>query len=280
MAGSRRRRRTRRVPDRETDRLLRLVADTVFRLRTAARWTQRELGARADVSQSEVSDIEHARLPDLPIGTTVRLMSALGAQISLTIESAMLGQPTRQKDAAHARMSSYVARRLRDAGWSVATEVEIRELGSSGWIDILAFVPEKRILLVIELKSELRDVGAVQRQLRWYEHRAFAAARSLGWVPARLASCLLVLDTEFNAAVVRANRELFDQEFCTRADALATLINDGSIDMAEPGSRGIAAIDPRSRRRRWVLRTSADRRRAPPTYASYAEFAALLGGPS
>ena len=274
-ASRRRRRRTRRVPDRETDAILRLVAATVLRLRTASRWTQRQLGHRADVAQSEVSDVEHARLPDLPFGTAVRLLAALGARTTLTIQSPFIASPRTQRDAAHARLTAFVARRLAACGWLVRTEVEIVTPRARGWIDILAFHPGTRRLLVIECKTELLDVGAIERQLGWYEREAPAIASRLGWRPTSVFGCLVVLDTVSNLDRVRANRVTFDLDFAVRAAALLRVLNAEDFKLqARPGAplRGLAMADPLSRRSNWLVHTSLDGRRSTPRYLDYADF--------
>jgi len=274
-ASRRRRRRTRRVPDRETDAILRLVAATVLRLRTASRWTQHQLGHRADVAQSEVSDVEHARLPDLPIGTAVRLLTALGAQTTLMIQSPFMAEPRPQRDPAHARLTAFVARRLTACGWLVRTEVEIVSPRARGWIDILAFHPGTRRLLVIECKTELPDIGAIERQLGWYEREAPAIASRLGWRPTSVLGCLIVLDTISNSDRVRANRVTFDLDFAVRAAALLRVVNAEDVKLrARPGAplRGLAMADPRSRRSNWLVHTSLDGRRSTPRYLDYADF--------
>ena len=47
-------------------------------------------------------------------------------------------------------------------------------------MDLLAWHPATGLLLVIEVKTELHDLGANERQLNWYEREAWAAARRLG----------------------------------------------------------------------------------------------------
>lgn len=74
----------------------------------------------------------------------------------------------RQHDTVHAICSGYVDRRLHRAGWTVAREVEIVHGRSHGWIDLLAFEPTTRTLVVIEVKTRLDDIGGLERQAAWY----------------------------------------------------------------------------------------------------------------
>ena len=66
-------------------------------------------------------------------------------------------------------MSGHIARRLERSNWNVATEVEVGGDRSRGWIDLLAFRPATGLLLVVEVKTEIHDLGQIDRALGWYE---------------------------------------------------------------------------------------------------------------
>ena len=57
--------------------------------------------------------------------------------------------------------SSVVVRRLRALGWDVAVEVSFSRFGERGSIDVLAFHPARRALLVTEVKSVTPDMQAM-----------------------------------------------------------------------------------------------------------------------
>ena len=102
-------------------------------LRTAFGWSQRTLAARAGVSQSWLCAFERGRYPDVPIGTVEKVLAAMGARLLIDVSVPFQASP-RQRDLVHAKCTTHVARRLERAGWSVATEVEIGDGGSRGWI--------------------------------------------------------------------------------------------------------------------------------------------------
>ena len=88
----------------------------------------------------------------------------------------------RQRDAAHARCvaTSPVDCRQRvdrPSGMQIGTRER------PGWIDILAFNPETRVLLVIEVKTDLVEHRWPRRQLGWYHRKAEEWCRDLGWDP-------------------------------------------------------------------------------------------------
>jgi transcriptional regulator with XRE-family HTH domain len=252
-----------------------LVGRTVKSIRTTLGWTQHELADRAGMSQAMVSAIENGRVRDLTFSRAEGLLAAMGARLSTTVDAPFLGDRQRQREPAHARASTYVAARLRRAGWEVATEVEIGGDRSRGWIDVLAFHPVTRWLLVIEIKTEIHDLGQIERSLGWFEREGRWAARRLGWYPSRTISCLLLLATAANEARVVANRASFAAGFPVRARGLAGVVDGG----LEPGlsGRAVALIDPLSKRAAWLRPLRLDGRRTAAPYADYADFMRAVG---
>ena len=249
---------------------VRAIGTAVADLRRAIGWSQAELGKRAGFSQSFVSRVENNRIDDLTLSGATRLLEAMGARLEIVIAAPFLGDRARQRDPVHARCSSYVASRLKRSGWLTATEVEVGGDRSRGWIDVLAYHPRYHLLLVIELKTEVRDIGAIERILGWYEREAWAAARRMNWRPRQVIGCLLLLDTGANEARLTDNRATFRAGFPIRAPALRGIVEDGAL--ARRGSRAVAVIDPRSRRRDWLRPSRLDGRSSPAPYADYAAF--------
>jgi hypothetical protein len=81
------------------------------------------------------------------------------------INGPFLQDRERQRDAAHARCVSFVRERLRREGWLTATEVEIGRGRARRWIDLLAYHPTQRVLLVVEIKTLIDDLGTIERTL-------------------------------------------------------------------------------------------------------------------
>ena len=246
------------------------VGFVVADLRRAIGWSQRELATRAGFSQALVSAIENGRLPNVTFGTTSRLLEAMGARLIIGASPPFLGDRERQRDPAHARCTAHVARRLEGAGWQVRTEVEVGGDRSRGWIDLLAYHPRTRLLLVIEIKTEIRDLGAIERSLGWYERESWAAARRLGWWPQTLVGCLLLLATDANDDRIRDNRLAFSRGFPTRAKEISSVIAGDSSPVG--GRRAMALVDPCSRRRDWLRPARVDGRRSAAPYVDYSDF--------
>lgn len=247
-----------------------IVGAAVKSMRLAIGWTQKELGARIGLSQSGVSRIERGRQQDLTFETAERLLKAMGARLVISVDAPFLGDRQRQREPAHARCSAYVAARLRQAGWEVATEVEIGGDRSRGWIDVLAYHQQTGWLLVVEIKTEIHDLGAIERWLSWYEREARLAARRLGWDPRRSVGCLLLLATQATDDRASANRDPFGVGFPLRARDLMRIV-DGDGEGIGRG-RAVAMIDPRSRRTAWLRPLRIDGRRHAAPYIDYADF--------
>ena len=125
------------------------------------------------------------------------LLTALRVTYRFSAELPHVAGP-RQADAVHASCVAHVVRRLRGNGWDVRREVEIRDRRSSGWIDVLAWDDARRRLLVVEVKTEIRDLGDIERTMAWYEREAPGVARSFGWHSRQTRSALLVLHSRAN----------------------------------------------------------------------------------
>lgn len=247
-----------------------VVGAGIASIRHAVGWTQEELAARVGQTQGWVSRVENGRIQDLTFSAADRLLGALGARLVVTIDAPYLGDRRRQREPAHSRMSAHVATRLSRSGWHVATEVEIGGDRSRGWIDLLAYHPSTGILLVIELKTEIHDLSAIQRSLGWYQREAWRAARRLGWRPQKVIGCLLLLATEANDIRSTGNRDVLGAEFPVRARDLDAIVT-GEIP-ADGARRCVAMVDPRSRRRAWLRPLRIDGRRTPAPYRDYADF--------
>jgi hypothetical protein len=124
-------------------------------------------------------------------------------------------------------------------------------------------------MLVIEIKTEIRDLGAIERTLGWYEREAWTAGRRLGWRPIQVTGCLLLLATEMNDARIKDNQAALTAGFPVRASELQRILAN---EVPPWKARAIALIDPRSRRRDWLRPSRLDGRSTPAPYVDYADF--------
>lgn len=238
--------------------------------RLALDLTQQAVADRAGVTRSYIARVERGEA-NPSIRRVEAIADALGLELELAVRPPLVVGGARVRDSVHARCLGYSGRRLSGHGLEVAREVEIVHGRSHGWIDLLAFDPRTGTLLVIEVKTRLDDLGAVERQLGWYERAAWGLTRELGWEPRRLRSWLLVLASDEVEQVLIANRPYLNEAFPARAREMARLI--GSAAPSTATGRGLAMIDPSSRGRDWLIRSRLDGRRSPARYVDYADAA-------
>ena len=227
-----------------------------------------EVASAAGLTASYLARVERG-LANPTFDTVDRVADALGLRLVLDIRPPVFIGTLPTSDFVHARCSAYVDRRQRTAGWWTAREVTLVDGRYRGWIDLLAFDPSSGTLLIIEIKTRLDDVGALERQLSWYERSAPVLARERGWSPRSIRSVVLLLASEEVERAIQANREVVDVAFPRRHAVL---------DAAGDQGRGMALIDPRRRRRDWLMRSRIDGRRGPAPYRDYADAATRLAG--
>ncbi|MBI3751978.1 MAG: helix-turn-helix domain-containing protein [Chloroflexi bacterium] len=250
--------------------LLEQLAMVVRTSRRTRRWTQQRLADELGVSQSQIARLERAQLARVPLITASRTLEILGGRLDARFIGPTAGAPS-QRDLAHARCVAYVARRLVAAGFEVATEVEV---GDGRWVafaDILAFHPRERVLLVIEVKTEIHDLGDLDRQVGVAARGAWLAAQVRGWRPRLALSTLVVLATEANDRRLADNRGYLDRRYPIRARQLRAIVTGAPNDIPR-GARCLAMVDPRTRRHDWLLPTWIDGRRAAVPYRDRSDY--------
>jgi transcriptional regulator with XRE-family HTH domain len=247
------------------------IAHLVRTTRAGLGWSQRRLARASGCSQSAISRLERGRGTRMSLVRLLRILRALGVEPQLVLTPPRIDRlPVR--DRAHARCVGAVAQRLRRAGFLVATEVEVGGARWRGFIDVLAMHPAARLLLVIEVKTGIDDLGAIDRQLESYVEAAWEAARSRGWRPRGATGILLALATDEIDRVLKVHRRLIDAAFPLRYRDLQPLVDAIPHGLPPRGARGVAMIDPATRRRAWLLSTTIDGRRTAAAYADRREF--------
>lgn len=179
-------------------------------LRVRQRLTQAALAARSGVSRRAVSVLERGQAHELKLGTVEAIITALGGRMDLRL---LWNGPEldRLLDEGHAALGAAVKRRLERWGWLVKVEVSYSHWGERGRIDLLAFHPATRILLVIELKTMLVDVQALLGSLDAKARLGRAVAERFGWDVDHVVPAIVFLDDQGTRAHVRKIAPLFDR---------------------------------------------------------------------
>lgn len=217
-------------------------------LRRAGGLRQRDVATRAGVAQASVSAIERGRRSTTSLRTLERVFDVVEADIAVVVRYRG-GELDRLLDEGHAATVSQLATLLRADGWRVDVEVSFNHYGDRGSIDLLAYHPATRTLLVVEVKTEVASAEETLRRLDVKVRVApLLAPERFGEAPARVIRLLAVRASSANRQRVARLETLFGPTFPMRGRALAAwLRSPGPIVGGRPGGllfvRNIAPAD-------------------------------------
>jgi transcriptional regulator with XRE-family HTH domain len=162
-------------------------------LRRHRAWTQEQVAERAKMSQAVVSRAERGEGASLTLHTLNAIAEALGASTSVRI--LWHGEALdRLLDAARAGLVDEVIRILRIHGWEVVAEATFSHYGERGSIDVLAFHPGRRALLIVEVKSVVPDIQALLAGIDRKARLGPTLAAERGWRPLTVSRLLVLPD--------------------------------------------------------------------------------------
>jgi hypothetical protein len=131
-----------------------------------------------------VSRIERGHLGTLSLDCLRAVTATLDIRVDV-LGRWRAGDLDRLLNARHSRLHESVARAFRDLPeWITAPEVSFAFFGERGIIDILAWHPGRRALLVIELKTDIADVNELLGTADRKRRRAVEIAVERGWISA------------------------------------------------------------------------------------------------
>lgn len=185
-------------------------------LRRHRGWRQLDLARAAGCSQNLVSRIERGHVEMVAVRTVRRLMAALDASLALEVHWRGAGLD-RLLDEGHATLVAAVAARLRELGWLVEIEVTYSEFGERGSYDLLAYHPVARMLLVIEVKTDLPSAEATLRKLDEKTRLAPKIARErFGWQATGVGRLLVMPDAYTLRRRIARHADLFGRALPAR----------------------------------------------------------------
>lgn len=149
------------------------------------------------LSASVVSRLERGEADRVALRSLGRVSNALGARIDLRLLWHGEGLD-RLMDQGHAALVEDIVGLMRGFGWSVSTEVSFNMRGERGSIDVLAFHPTQRVLLVIEAKSVVPDLQSMLSTIDRKARLAREVGALRGW-QAEVVGRLLVLPDDRTA---------------------------------------------------------------------------------
>ncbi len=204
---------------------------TLRAIRIRKRLRQADVAARAGVSRWIVMRIEAGRLGTMSLATLRGVAAALDARVDPLVRWHG-GDLPRLLGTRHAAMHEAMARWFASLpDWVAEPEVSFSIYGERGVIDVLAWHPVRRILLVIELKTEIVDINEMLGTLDRKRRLAASIARDRGWVPASVATWLVVADSRTNRRHVAAHAAVLRAKLPTDGRGMRAWLRDplGSV---------------------------------------------------
>lgn len=148
-------------------------------------WRQADLARRSGVGQATISRIERGHVGTLSLDRLRSVAATLDIRVDV-LGRWRAGDLDRLLNAGHSRLHESVARAFRDLPeWITAPEVSFAIFGERGVIDIFAWHPRLRALLVIELKTDIADVNELLGTADKKRRLAVEVAIERGWIAAR-----------------------------------------------------------------------------------------------
>ena len=198
-----------------------LAVGRVFRaIRVRKAWRQEDLARVAGVSRQTVSRVELGRLDGVPLGSLRRVFAAVDVGVALAPRGVGADLP-RIADAHHAAMHEDMARLFAALdGWVAVPEVTFSVYGERGSIDILAWHPTAKALLVVEIKSVVPDIQATIAGIDRKARIAPAMAGQREWAIDKVARVLVVPDDRTSRRRVERFAYTFDRALPARTVAI------------------------------------------------------------
>lgn len=196
------------------------IGNTFRAIRVELRLRQIDVAARAGVSQQTVSNIECGRFGGVSIDAYCRVAEVLDADVPLAPR--WRGPKLdRLLDRRHALLQDRVAALLLSAGWVVRAEFSFNVFGDRGSVDVLAWLPASRALLIVEIKTEITGLEETLRVLDMKRRVApTLAARELGWHSGSVATVLVMPDASTHRVLIGRHAALVSASLPARTVAV------------------------------------------------------------
>jgi hypothetical protein len=161
-----------------------------------------------------------------------RVSAALDVRVDL-VPRWRAGDLDRLLNAKHSQLHELVARWFTDElpAWVLAPEVSYAIYAERGVVDIVAWHPGRRAILVIELKTDIVDVNQLIGKVGEKARLIRQIVRERGWDPLTVSSWVIVAAGRTNRARLAAHRSVLRAAFPADGRAVRAWLADpiGSI---------------------------------------------------
>ena len=191
---------------------------------------QRDVADAAGVSQALVSLIEHGRLEETSLKLVRRVGAAVG--VSLPVSPRWRGADLpRLLDERHAATVREVIARLTKLGWVTLPEHTFNVRGERGSIDVFAWFPSARAVLVVEVKTEVVDLQDLLSTHDRKRRLAPAIARDVGWKPLIVGALLVMPDETQARHAVERHGPVFEAAYPVRGPVIRSWLRRPERDV-------------------------------------------------
>ena len=158
------------------------------------------------MSPSTVSRLERGHVGPQSVDAIRGVAAALDVRVEL-VPRWRAGDLDRLLNARHSGLHETVARWFRKemTAWILAPEVSFAIYSDRGVVDILAWHPGRRAVLVIELKTDLADMNELLGTLDRKRRVAKQVGRERGWDPVTQSAWLIIAASRTNRRRVEAH---------------------------------------------------------------------------
>jgi transcriptional regulator with XRE-family HTH domain len=219
-----------------------------------------DLATASGCSQSLISLVERGHLESLSVRVIRELLGPLDAGLVLEVRwrGAALD---RLLDEAHAALVAEAAARLRHLGWDVQVEVTYSEFGERGSFDILAWHPMARVVLAVEVKTDLPSIEATLRKLDEKARLAAKVGRErFGWQVRTVGRVLILPSTSTMRARFARHATVIDASLPLQGMAMRRWLTQpaGSASgvwfLSDSNRGGTTCLRPAPERVQWSKR--------------------------
>lgn len=182
------------------------------RIRIRRGLRQSDLAETSGVSATTISLIERGHVDHLALSRVRAVAAALDARIESTVRWRG-GDLDRLVASRHAALAEAVAGVLVSEGWTVIPEFSFNHFGERGVVDIVAWHGGERMLLIVEIKTELVDVHDLLATMDRRRRVVPLVISSRGWDPRAVSMMVVLGESRTNRRRVAAHATLLRTAF-------------------------------------------------------------------
>lgn len=208
------------------------VGSVIRAARLRKGWRQQDLAAAAHVARVTISRTERGHVGSLSLDTIRAICAGLDIRLDLAPRWRG-GDLDRMLSRRHSALHESVTRALASAfpTWEISPEVSFSIYGERGVIDLLLWHPGRRALLIIELKTDIVDVGEMLGTLDRKRRLAWKIGAEKGWEPLTVSAWILVAGSRTNQRRVSEFRAMLRSAYPADGRQMRAWLRDpaGSI---------------------------------------------------